>query len=433
MNSDLRLPRIAMPRFRLSPRLNRLALVPLAVALGIGAASLVAQMEGERGVPPIASSGDFEAGGIHVDVLASSAEAARSAAWKKAQRLGWQKLWATTNGGAGPALSDGQLDQIVSGIEIESEQISANRYIGNLRILFDRARAGQILGVSGRVVRSAPMLVIPVVWDGGTATVFESVNEWQKAWARYRTTDSTIDYVRTSGQGADAVLLTYGQIGRRGRNWWRNILDQYGAADVVIPIARLERSWPGGPVTGRFAARYGPENRLIGQFALRVDSPTGIPKMLDQAIVRINQLYTEALMDGRLRPDQSLIVEQAINAVSLPIDNATGPGFSDLSELTGDTPGSDATTVAVSVQFDTPDPGSVSRAETAVRAIPGVRSAVTSSLALGGTSVMQVSFEGSPDLLRTGLAARGYVVTGSGTSLRITPRAGSPSFGGFDQ
>ncbi|RXR31045.1 heavy-metal-associated domain-containing protein [Sphingobium fluviale] len=398
------------------PGLLRLLAIPLVIALGLAAAHLVAQMEGERGVPPIASSGDFEVSGIHVDVYASSADAARTAGWRLAQRLAWKKLWAQTNGGA-LGLSDGQLDQIVSGIEVESEQIGPNRYIADLRVLFDRARAGQILGVTSTAMRSPPLLVIPILRQGGTSTVFETINEWQKAWARYHTGNSAIDYVRTSGSGPDALLLNAGQIDRRGRNWWRNILDQYGAADVVFPIARLERQWPGGPVIGRFAARYGPDNRLLGEVSLRADSEAAVPKMLDQAIEKLNDIYTRALLDGRLRPDPSLVIEEALNASELDLGN-----LSDLPvEIAGGAPVAGVT--GYSVQFDTPDVASVALGEAAVRAIPGVRSANTSSLALGGVSVMQVSYEGSFEMLRAGLQARGYTVNANGTTLRISRRA----------
>ena len=397
-------------------------LAAAAVLLGLGAAALVAQMEGERGVPPIASSGDFEASGIKVDVYAASADAARVAGWKMAQRLAWQKLWTATNGGAAPGLSDSQLDQIVSGIEIESEEIGPTRYIATLSVLFDRARAGQILGVSGQAMRSPPLLVIPVLWEGGAATSFETVNEWQKAWARYRTGDSAIDYVRTSGSGPDAVLLNYGQIGRRGRLWWRNLLDQYGAADIVIPIARLERQYPGGPVIGRFYARYGANNDLIGSFSLRVSVEAGIPKMLDDAVARINSLYTQALMDGRLRPDPSLVIEEPVNASELDLSNAADVTFESAAPSEAA-----AGTSSFTVQFDTPNVASVGQSEGIIRTIPGVRSASTSSLALGGTSVMQVSFDGTLDMLRSALQARGYTVSGSGNTLRIVRRQSAPA------
>ena len=396
----------------------RMLAIPAAVALGLTAATLVAQMEGERGVPPIASSGDFEVGGIRVDVHAGTPEAARNAGWRQGQRLAWAKLSTTMRGGA-IGLSDGQLDQIVSGIEVEQEQIGPNRYIATLRVLFDRARAGQILGVRGSAMRSPPLLVIPILREGGSSTVFETVNEWQKAWARYRTGDSAIDYVRTSGTGQDALLLNAGQIGRRGRLWWRNILDQYGAADVIFPIARLERQWPGGPVIGSFAARYGPDNELLGSFSLRANTEAAIPKMLDEAIGRINEIYSRALLDGRLRPDPSLVIEEPVSAADIDLGNVTDLPV-ETSDFTAMAPG----VASYSIQFDTPDVSSVSAGEAQVRAIPGVKSAATSSLALGGVSVMQVSFDGTADALKAALQARGYQVSGSGSTLRISRRGG---------
>jgi hypothetical protein len=393
-----------------------------AIALGLAAAALVAQMEGERGVPPIASGGDFQVGGVKVDVFAKDAFSARQAGWRLAQRKAWQMLWARTHGGAGaPALSDSQLEGMISGIEIEYEQAGPTRYVATLGVMFDRARTGQLLGVTGsNVVHSPPLLVIPVLWDGGSAVSYERINEWQRAWARFRTGDSAIDYVRVAGSIADPMLLNAGQVGRRGRLWWRVLLDQYGAADVVIPIARLERQYPGGPVTGTFTARYGPDDSLIGSFSLRASNESALPQMMDQAAQRIDQLYTQALNDGRLRPDPSLIIEEPVDVDALAIENASEQP---IEELTVPTPA--ATTSSFAIQFDTPDVGSVTQGEAALRSIPGVRSAATSSLALGGTSVMQVGFDGTIDALRAALQSRGYGVAVSGNTLRIRRQGSS--------
>lgn len=393
-----------------------------AIVLGLAAAALVAQMEGERGVPPIASGGDFQVSHVKVDVFAKDADSARTAGWRLAQRRAWKMLWARTHGGSGaPALSDSQLEGMISGIEIEYEQAGPNRYVATLGVMFDRARTGQLLGVTGsNVVHSPPLLVIPVLWDGGSAVSYERINEWQRAWARFRTGDSAIDYVRVAGSIADPILLNAGQTGRRGRLWWRVLLDQYGAADVVIPIARLDRQYPGGPVTGTFTARYGPDNFLIGSFSLRASNDSAIPQMLDQATQRIDQLYTQALNDGRLRPDPSLIIEEPVDPNALEIENAA-----DLPVETLDMPTVAATTRSYAIQFDTPDVGSVAQGEAAVRSVAGVRSAATSSLALGGTSVMQVSFDGTVDSLRAALAAKGYNVAVSGNTLRIRRGGGS--------
>ena len=104
-----------------------------------------------------------------------------------------------------PNLPDSVLDQLVSSIIVEREQIGPTRYIADLGVLFDRARAGQLLGIGGVEQRSQPMLLIPVTISAGTATSVELRNAWQRAWAQFRTSQSPIDYVRISGMGADPL------------------------------------------------------------------------------------------------------------------------------------------------------------------------------------------------------------------------------------
>jgi hypothetical protein len=396
----------------------------LIVALG-AAAVLRAQIEGgERGVPPIDSSSSFEVTGIDVDIYAANAEAARLAGWRAAQRKGWDALWARTHGGEkGPTLSDSALDGIVAGIVVEDEQIGPHRYIARLGVLFDRARAGTILGTSGNLLRSAPMLIIPVQWSGGVPQAFETRTEWQKAWARFRTGGSPVDYIRPTGTGVDSLILTPAQTWRPGRTWWRLLIDGYGAADVLIPQVQIERQWPGGPVIGRFSAFHGPDREYLGGFVLRVDSADGLPKLMDEGVKRMDALFVQALQQGRLVPDPSLIVEpvaptdeELTTDEILPEETAT---------IESDTlPGA----ATFNVQYDTPDVTSVSAGEATLRSIPGVRSAQTSSLALGGVSVMRVSFSGDQGALAAALQARGWQVQQGPNTLRIRRAApGAPA------
>jgi len=390
------------------------------------AAVVYAQIEGgDRGVPPLDSSGSFEVGGISVDVAAKSAEAARYGAWRLAQRKGWEMLWAKMHGGAGgaPSLSDSALDGIVAGIVIDDEEIGPTRYVAKLGVLFDRARAGQILGISGSVARSAPLLVIPVQWSGGTPQSFEVRTEWQKAWARFRSGSSPIDYVRTSGTGPDPLLLNYGQTLRPGRVWWRTLLDQYGAADVLVPQVRLERAWPGGPVVGHFSGRFGPDNREIVSFVLRVESGDALPAMLDEGVRRMDAAFTSALQLGVLRPDPSLVFETPVDPEALLLNESERLPVEGTGDLAGNGTASAAAVSTISVQYDSPDVGSVTTTESSVRGLAGVESVSTTSLALGGVSVMRVGFRGDVAALRAALSARGFRVEDSGSTLRIR-RAG---------
>jgi len=373
-------------------RIRTLPIALAGAALLLSGGAVLAQIEGgSRGAAPVDSGSAYEVSGITVDVAGKTADAARYSGWRLAQRKAWVQL-SNRLGGGGGLVSDGTLDSLVSGIVVENEQIGPQRYIAKLGVLFDRTRAGSILGISTYADRSQPMLTIPIQYSGGVGQAFEQSTQWQQAWARYRTGNSSIDYVRPSGSGPDALLLNVGQTQRPGRGWWRTVLDQYGASDVLMPIVKLYRQWPGGPVIGVFEARHGPDNDLIGSFTLRVGTPDGIAQLLDTGVKRIDDLYQQAVTDD------------------LPTDETADANTAALTGGEG---------ISVIVQFDTPAATAVSSTEAALRAIPGVRSAATTSLALGGVSLMRVAYDGDPAALKTALEARGYQVFGSGQTIRI--------------
>lgn len=409
---------------RAIPPAGVLAALAAALLLALGA---WAQIAGDRGIAPVAASRDIRVSGIEVDERGDTPQEAREAGWKEAARLAWAKI-------EGPALSDSQLAGLVSAIVIEREQLGPRRYIARLGVVFDRARASGYLGGDGQVARSAPLLLIPVTITAGTETVFERRNPWQRAWAEFQTGQSRIDYVRASGAGGDSLLITYGQSGRRSRLWWRNVLDQFGASDVLIAIVRLNHAYPGGPITGHFTARYGPDHDWLGEFTMRAASPEQLPAMLSQAVERFDALYTQALNDGKLRPDPTLtldtpeltpevaaLIEQGRAAAAR--EEAARAGEAAGAETGEPTPGATtapAAVTAVVVQFATPDPASVDATLAAVRGAAGVRSAATSSLALGGISVMRVTFAGTPAELAAALRARGLTVREAGGGLSIS-------------
>ena len=404
-------------------RLRRLPLFAIpALALLAGAGLVYAQLDGaDRGIAPIDSTSNFEVNGINVDITAENAERARVEGWRRAQAEGWRKLWAETTSrpeAQAPRLSDSVLNSIVSGIVIEQEQISPTRYIARLGVLFDRARTGQMLGVQGLVRRSAPVLVIPVMTTGSTPYSFEFRNEWQRAWAQFRTAGSPIDYVRTSGTGMDPLLLNMSQARRRGRGWWRMILDQYGAANLIVPEVQLRRLYPGGPALGHFTARFGPDGQVLGRFQLTAADSAQLPRMLAEGVRRMDAIYTRALDAGLIQPDPSLVI--IAPEVQREIEDAARDlEFPDETDVPTPTNGVAAT--PYNIQVETPDPDAVQRAELSVSRVNGVQSAITTSLALGGTSVMRVTYTGDVGALQAALQAQGWrVEVIGGNTLRIS-------------
>lgn len=411
-------------RWRPSPAaalVSGLALALVGALAAIGPQRLIAQIEGDRGITPVASSADISITGIEVETTGDSPENARLNGWREAQKLAWAKA-------GGPPMDVGVIESMVSAVVVEREQIGPRRYIAKLGVVFDRARAGQYIGGKGGPgTHSAPLLVIPVLRSGGVSQVFEVRGAWQAAWASFNAGASPIDYVRPSGAGGDSLLLTAGQPQRRSRAWWRNVLDQFSAADVIIPEARLERQWPGGPVRGTFTARYGPDNKFLESFTLTANDEAGVPAMLAAAVQRIDASYARALAAGVLNPDSTLnnsgqmdaglaaLVEAARRAEQ-GAATASDADAVPTPTVTSSVPASLST---FTVQFASPDASAVDAALAAVRGAPGVQGASTTSLAMGGTSVMRVTYAGELGGLADALRARGWRVTVGANALSI--------------
>jgi hypothetical protein len=387
----------------------------LLAAVAIGGV-VYAQLESaDRGILPLDTSNSLEITGIHVDVGGPDAQSARFAGWRIAQRQGFKMLWAKMHNAPvsqAPNLPDSALDQIVSSIDVEHDLIGPNRYIADLGIQFDRDKAAPFLGVEGGAVEhSPPMLLIPITVSAGTATSVELKNAWQRAWAQFHTAQSPISYVRVSGMGVDPLLMNAAQTHRPGRGWWRNLIDMYGASDILIAEVQLQRLYPGGPARGRFIARHGPDNEIVGGFTLTAPNSEAIPAMMAEGAQRIDQIFANALASGRLSRDPSLnlppppVLPQPVQKpVAAPVNQFT----------------------PIQVQVTGNNVNFYNFAMAHLRTIPGVQSATPQQINPGGTSYILVTYKGSIADLGAALSGRGWVVEVSGTVVKIHASGDKP-------
>ncbi|MGZ2411419.1 hypothetical protein ACUXST_000816 [Sphingomonas sp. F9_3S_D5_B_2] len=396
--------------------------VPLSLLVAAAGVSAIvyAQLEsGDRGILPIDSSGTLEITGIHVDVGGPDAQSARYAGWRVAQRQGFQALWAKMHHlpiNQAPNLPDGTLDQIVSSINVEREEIGPNRYIADLGVLFDRARAAQFLGVEGgQVRRSAPMLLVPILVTGGTETTVELRNGWQRAWAQFRTSTSPIDYVRISGLGADPLLINAAQTARPGRGWWRNLLDLYGASDVLVAEVQLHRVYPGGPARARFIGMHGPDREIIGGFTLTSNNGD-IQALMADGARQMDQLFGQALAAGRLLRDPTLDLPPPPVMPEQPVEQKAAPAKVA------------STTNAFQVQITANDVKVYNFAMAHLRTMPGIESSTPQLINPTGTSYVLVNYHGDIGQLAAALSGRGWLVDFSGSVIHVrAPNGGPPA------
>jgi hypothetical protein len=390
-------------------------ILALFAAAGLIAAIAVAQQASRKAERPAAdpsggAGSAYAVDGIDVDVTAKNVDDARRVAWTQAMRKAWPKLWARLVNkpeAQAPRLSDGQIDSMVAGIESQGEQFSATRYIARLGVVFDRSRAADYVGGVASL-QSPPMLLLPLLVDGGAGQVTQTRTAWRDAWGRWQGNVTPIDYVLPGGTAADNLWLSAAQMRRTDPAGWRSIITRFDTVDVLVAEARLTRVYPGGPIRALFIARHGAAGTELGRLALRVGSEAGLARLLDEGVKGVDALYAQALREGRLRADADLAIDVgAIIAADVQIG----------------TPPPDVTRLMVAAV--TPDNASLAAAERLLRGIAS--DVLMAQVAVGGTSRADVAMPGGEPALREALAARGWGLERVGGELVLRKLPAAPA------
>lgn len=360
----------------------------------------------------------FSVKGIAVDVVAGNATQAREAGFRQAQRAAWRQLWARLTGQAessAPSLGDSTLSELVAGIDVESERFSSKRYIARLAVDFDpvplRTYISQLgLGPQGR--KSHPILLLPVLKDGGAWMGVDPRSPWFQAWTAFGDVRSAIDYVRVTGTPGDAVLLGAPRASEQSAEMMRLALLRYGAEDFAVAEARLRRSFPGGPVEGRFRILHGMEGQVLGEARLTAASPAGVPAMLAEAVRVLDGALNKALERSVLKAGDAISVEELIAAGPEEAEQSFG-----VQSFRG-----------IDVLVETPDAQSWSVLEARLRRVPSVSGLTLVALSLGGVSQMRLDYGASVNWLHYDLDQIGLRLapTGDGRWLLRPRRAGDP-------
>jgi hypothetical protein len=330
--------------------------------------------------------------GIEVDVKGPTAEDARVGAFREAAKRAWPKLWDKladpSQVGKAPKMDDAALARIVTAVDVANENMSATRYIARISVSFDPgavraalARVGAAAGLSS----TTPMLLLPVLLDGGAVYVYESNNIWARAWARIPLLRSKINYVRPDGTVADRILLSGAEILSRDEEALRSLNSRYRTKDSVIALARLTRSYPGGPIDGEFTAIMGVTQNTLGTVRVRKALEADLPALLDEAIIALDGLFNAALSKGAL--------------------TTTAPG-----RLIG------SAQAIGNLEFDieTPNANRLSALQAQIASLASVQNVSLSSLALGAISKIRLNLRESFEFFRYELQQIGLTLTPQG-------------------
>jgi Uncharacterized protein conserved in bacteria (DUF2066) len=333
----------------------------------------------------------FSVEGIEVDVKGPTAEDARIGAFRVAAKKGWGKLWDKlvdpSYKGKAPTISDADVYRVVSSIDVSNERMSATRYIARIAIAFDPGAVRAALSRSGAGFtqsRNRAMLLLPVLIDGGAATVYEPGNPWAVTWAKFPLIRSSIEYVRAEGTLADTMMLNAFVARNRSPEVIASLLARYRADGVVVAKASLTRTYPGGPVSGVFAAYTGNNIVPVDQFTLRRANDVQLTDMLEEAIKRLDISFSANAKTQR---------EVVSGPVKLGRVVAVG---------------------GIVAMISTPDAAALESWTARLRNVRTVGGVTVSELSLGGTSKLRVAANEGRDWLLYELDQRGLRMEGDG-------------------
>ena len=151
----------------------------------------------------------------------------------------------------------------------------------------------------------------------------------------------------------------------------------------------------------------------------------------------MDAIYEQALVEGKLQPDPTLRIGGSgqvdpaiqrlieIGRAIVARDRAEAAAAAAASELPTGAPSAQPTQApavvrAFVVQFATPDAATFDSTLSTVRGVSGVRGVAVTSTAMGGTSVMSVSYGGELSGLAAALRERGFTVREGANALAIS-------------
>jgi hypothetical protein len=333
----------------------------------------------------------FSVEGIEVDAVGPSADDAKIGAFREAAKRGWRRLWDRLaepgSKGGGGGLSDGDVRNVVTSIEISKERMSGKRYIATFRIFYDpsavrRALARAGAGFGGGTNKT--MLLLPLLIDGGASSVYEPANIWSEAWAKYPLLRSRVEYIRADGSLADAVLLNATEARLRDADRMRQLSLRYRSDGVVIARAYVSRSYPTGPVKVNFSGYTMFRESPIEVFSLESKTDTELPILFEEGIRRLDFAFSQS---------KEKIERQNYNAPKFGVVKSFGGlvGF-----------------------VSTPDKAALDKWTSRIGAAQSIGSVTIQALSIGGSTELRISSDESREYVRWALQQSGLYMEPDG-------------------
>jgi hypothetical protein len=202
--------------------------------------------------------------GVAVDATAQDAVAAREAARGQGEHTAFrrllERLTAKPDWNRLPAPSGPEISALVQDFEVTNERSSGVRYLATYTFRFNPNGVRRLLrsaGIAVTELASKPVVIVPLLRLGDTATLWDDPNPWRAAWAATPGGGGLVPWVVPAGDVADVADLDVPAAQSPKPDQLAKLAARYGGGDVVIATATATEG--AGAALDITVSRYSPD------------------------------------------------------------------------------------------------------------------------------------------------------------------------------
>lgn len=186
---------------------------------------------------------------ISIDETAATSSRASQAAVRAAQRIALEKLFRKIireeDHAALPVLTDGQITELVSGLEVANEKSSRIRYIADFTVHFSRDKVYNFLSerqLPFAETLSSPVSILALLEKEGAVVLWEKTNAWRTSWMNYDTANNLVPIRIMAPSLAHRMAITAWQAQQGNRELLQSFADSQGIRKLYVMSARIENN-----------------------------------------------------------------------------------------------------------------------------------------------------------------------------------------------
>ena len=184
---------------------------------------------------------------ISIDETASNSKQASRAAVRAAQRVALDKLFRKIirqeDHASLPKLNDGQITELVSGLEVANEKSSRVRYMADFTVHFSRDKIYNFLSeqqIPFAETLSTPASILAVVEKNGAVILWEKNNGWRKMWDEYDTANNLVPIQVIETTLANRMAITAWQTQQGDMELLQKFADTQKIRGLYVMNARID-------------------------------------------------------------------------------------------------------------------------------------------------------------------------------------------------